>query len=252
MRHWLVELVGEDFDLDLLTKLFVGPTVAVVRLESRYFLQVPAWDTLTDEEAVFQRALAMLPAIHGAASVVLHTYEPVRVRAVQCLHDTGAVTNNVRVLLPSIRSRGMVGTVEAHIDGRPSATTPLNASDWIQLAFEDRDVADALILVLGSPGRWHQLYKAFEAIFRATGQQPSKMEEWGLATARDVTNFQGSANDGARDIFEARHALLEVKVPYDPMTLAEAELWVRNVVAKFIRFRLIQRSARQDRAQPGS
>lgn len=80
---------------------------------------------------------------------------------------------------------------------------------------------------------WFNLWKSYEAI-RDANHGASGLVATGWTTKADVERFRGTANTYAAVGDAARHARLGVAPPPNPMSLEEAEDYVRGMLARWV------------------
>jgi hypothetical protein len=80
---------------------------------------------------------------------------------------------------------------------------------------------------------WFNLWKAFEAIREPNHGAPSLVTK-GWTRATEVGRFRETANSYSAVGDEARHALLGKPPPQNPMTLYEAEEFVRGLLSRWV------------------
>ncbi len=67
MSEWLVQLTGEELELETVTRLFNLPELCIKREGRDYFLHSEDFLTLSNAYDVYKCAQKMLPFINGAA-----------------------------------------------------------------------------------------------------------------------------------------------------------------------------------------
>jgi hypothetical protein len=80
---------------------------------------------------------------------------------------------------------------------------------------------------------WFDLYKAYEAIRDGSGGE-ERLTEKGWAARNQIRRFSGTANSYAAVGDAARHAQPRWRPPKHPMTLAEADEFVRGLLSRWL------------------
>jgi hypothetical protein len=231
---WWLTLVGHDFDLERLARMFPDPPLVVRAAEGKYWLSVPAPSTSTADEAR-AAGLRLAELMNGAASLLELGHQPVKAAADLLLVAPGEPRHYSFLLADGVQVRAEVGVPTLIMGGVPVAPPRSPAPDWVALAQRNDDVNLALRLLHGEAGRWAQLHKIYEVVvFRAAGGQPSKVAKLGWGTEDDCTNFNDTACSFQVLGMAARHTREEKKPPKKPMTLEQAEAFIRNLVCRWI------------------
>jgi len=142
----------------------------------------------------------------------------------------------VNAYLPiSGRSRIAVKATATRANGTEEDTQrPADdAEALVKLAERNTKVADALRFL--NMGGWSNLYKAWEIVSDAAGDYRAVVRN-GWAAKRDQSRFTGTAQSRRALGDEARHASAKKKYegPQNPMTLKEAQDFVRSTIRAWI------------------
>jgi hypothetical protein len=115
--------------------------------------------------------------------------------------------------------------------GTVKATPQPPPSKVEDLADRDDRVADALRFF--ERGDWINLYKAWEVVSDAAGG-PYAVVSNGWADEAERRRFTGTAQSRDELGDEARHASEKYRAPKNPMTLGEAQGFVRSVIRAWV------------------
>ena len=233
--EWLVRLKGHQFDLEELAGHFTSATRNVGKDEDGYYyLRSESLNQMTDSQDVHERALKLIESINGAASYhVGSSYRPVEFDGLTQIDETGQRHNFV-FLSGVIEARShFFGNLTVSRAGEAINVPPARsqAETLADLADQNEKVADALRFY--QRGDWINLYKAWEVVCDAAGDMRQVIKN-GWAAEPDRGRFTGTAQSRAELGDEARHAAEKYKAPENPMTLNEAQDFVRSVIRAWV------------------
>jgi hypothetical protein len=231
---WWLTLVGQDFDLERLARMFPDPPLVVRAAEGKYWLSVPVPSTSTADEAR-AAGLRLSELMNGAASLLELGHQPVKAAADLLLVAPGEPRHYSFLLADGVQVRAEDGVPTLIMGGVPVAPPRSPAPDWVALAQKDKAVSLALRLLHGEAGRWAQLYKVYEVVLKyGANKQPSMAEKKGLATKEECGRFSGTACSPEVLGMKARHGVQTKARPERPMTLPEAEAFVRGMARRWL------------------
>lgn len=236
MTEWLVRLKGHQFDLEELADHFISADRNVKKDQDGYhYLRSSEFKNLTDSEAVRERGSELLRYMNGAMKLLFGpSYQAVEFDTVTRIEEDGQRYHTVgSSIWIGGRSRATIKPTLIRADGTvedvPQATTKLNT--LVALANRSEKVADALRFY--ERGDWVNLYKAWEVVCDAAGGSHAVVNNgWAGELVRN--RFTGTAQSRAELGDEARHASEKYKAPENPMTLDEAQSFMRSVIQAWV------------------
>jgi hypothetical protein len=233
MAKWLVELSGDNCDLEDLYFHFEEPEGLVIKEADQYFLVSRLFENLdsaSEVERVAQQEIVLL-------SLAVRLYEPdfrnVQLGCVVHEDENGKRLRHV--------------AIKAHINFRikdrviicsgsppePQISPPARLFKLIQ---KDDDVAKVTRLLGTEKIRWTDLYSAFEVIESDVG---NRMYEEGWISRNQKKRFTRTVNDPNIIGDEARHGVSKIDEIDNPMDFNEACQSIRNLAQAWIRGKLI-------------
>lgn len=234
MAEWLVEVQGDPADLEELADQFESPRLSVRKEGESYYLRSPAdFDGLSDASDVRTRATELLLLLSGVANLYAGAGETVTPGVVIWQRDDG--TRDQFVLATStIRVRSKVrlwGT---------EATDPTVGESWLSLARQDDNdnVLDALRF-FQEDTTWWSLRKAYEVIERDEFGQQSKVANVLSTPDMEIRRFKEWTNYFVHGARRERPDSDE----FPPLSLAEADSFLRDLLKKWLRWKLDQQNA---------
>lgn len=242
MTDWSVELLGERHVLDALRLAFNSSPLIVSFDEShgRYFLVLPSLSNVTDVNEVRLVAETAVASFAGALFFDGRTLlEPLRVGAVHSVDENGHKQVYVTC------SSGIRLTAAAHVaildsDGNviPELHKDRRLSHLQLLIAKNENIAKVSRLAQEPDfGTWVGLYRVFEVIFQdAVGTQG--LRDW--VSRRSTIRFCRSANHPLVAGDAARHGHSDEEPPPQPMTLLEAQAWLKGLLHCWIEHRLAE------------
>jgi hypothetical protein len=236
MAEWLVRLKGHAFDLEELCDHFMSANLNVKKDDDgHYYLRSSDFDQMSEPDAVSERAQDLIAHMNGAVRLLSGvSYRPVEFDVVTRVDDDGKRHHHMTLSATvEVRSR-MTGTLIVGETGETMDVLrpPSGVDSLVNLADQNEKVADALRFYARSD--WINLYKAWEVVRDAAGGETELIKK-GWATKAQRRRFTGTAQSRAELGDEARHASEKVQPPKNPMSLEEAQAFVRSVVEAWVR-----------------
>jgi hypothetical protein len=235
MTEWLIRLEGHKFDLEDLSDHFTSAARNVKSdTDGYYYLRSSDFNQMSDPDAVRKRALRLIELMNAATK--LHTggsYRPVQLDAVTQIDDSGKRLHHIMLSASSEgRSRMTAKLSVGETGGTVNVPQPPSgAESLVDLADQNEKVADALRFY--ERGNWINLYKAWEVVCDAAGGTHAVVNK-GWADVAERRRFTGTAQSSEELGDEARHASQRCKAPKNPMTLYEAQGFVRSVIQAWV------------------
>lgn len=235
MPEWSVRLKGHEFDLEELSNHFHSPERNVTKDEDgHYYLRSTDLDSMTDDQAVRERALELVELMNRAMKFrVGEGYQPVELDVVTETDEVGNRRQYV-ALTGSLEARSRVSanlTVIREGDSPNVPSPPSEVESMFALAERDARVADALRYF--ERGDWVNLYKAWEIVRDAAGGEHALIENrWSTKKTKNRFTQTAQSREALGD--EARHASERYEAPENPMTLDEARAFVKSVMGEWV------------------
>ena len=204
---WKGWLEGHQFDLEALSDLFSADDPLVAQDASGdYYVESAALQD-SDGKIDANAAQALIRRINGAARAVNSGFRPVSLSG-RYNDSSGAATVVGSAALVMGRMRLQATGVVTDSKGNIVSSSPAapSGSRYLQLANQDRDVADALwVLGQSDPLDWYDIYKVWEIVEHAIGGS-GQVQKLGWTTKADINRLTASANHPGISGDEARHA----------------------------------------------
>ena len=224
---WTVTLKGDAWDLKALTGLGVG----VTEEGHAFVLRSPDLEKLTDAGAVRERAIELVEVLNGLARVELGDYDPVDVGAV-----TGDDGSGMHYLFTgdtvSLRGREGHELVDA-ATGQPIAQAKAfpDLLHRAAIALRIQNVRRALRFFTSTIDPTN-LWKVYEVIRDDVGGKAQIVSN-GWATEDQIERFRSVHSPSAFGD-AARHAVEKQAPPAHPMSLGEAQAFVRSLLQQWL------------------
>jgi hypothetical protein len=231
MAPWFVRLVGHTFDLERLAQVFPAGNLAVGCEEGEFRLRYEPFERITDPAAARAEYTRLVGQINALAFIEWgDDYAPVNVGGLGEVVPGGSV-RRYGSAQSTTRTGGSATGQVIGADGEIVSPRPSSLTVRVALARADADVADALYFLQRRDPTWGELYKALE-IIEADGDGEITARGW--ASNNERTRFTRSANHQATAGHDARHARLRTEPPPNPLTLAEARLFMRRILQAWL------------------
>jgi len=230
MPNWSVQLFGNRFDLEDLSKWFTTTDLQVVKESDGFYLKSDLFETIEEAEHVRTLAQEMLQRLVGAAKLFRTNFMSVELGEVTRQEDDKQRHRYVS-LSASIVVRSKTSSILT-VNGREETPpkVPLPAV-WAAVAKDDKKVLQALRLWANNPDSWDNLYKILEVIESDVG---GAIYCNGWVSKTEVRRFTQTANSAEALGDEARHTKRHVPPPPRPMTIKEAIQLMKALLQKWI------------------
>jgi len=221
---WAVGLTGGEWELGELSHRF-GTTLQILRGVDGWELRCDTFCVATKASMVRELARDVVLLINGIARLHLDNPDPIAVGNISHYREGGG--RDVFVFLDEARVRLRAGTPVVLVNG-VAAPIPSWEPDVLLAAADERALA-VLSFLSGDP-TWHSLYGAYETIEkdrRTDGKRGIK--RWAGVSSNQLDRLTATANAFPVLGVEARHGVIGLRPPADPMGRPDAEALVRHI-----------------------
>lgn len=231
MARWLVKLEGTKFDLEDFPYWFPCGTAFAVSDSEGTYLTGEDFESFRDASAVLQTAEALLDEMYAVVNLLVPNIRRPTIGVVLREDDhgnrTGTVFGSAHMAVRSkLRASGSTA------DEGSSTPKETQAQALLRAAQGNRHLRIALSLLALPHVSWPQLYRALEETEAALGQTVC---EAGICSANARLRFTRSANSGEVAGADARHRVGKFDPPPNPMTLQDAQTFVRACLDSALR-----------------
>lgn len=241
MNIWQVQLEGDVFDIEFLENVLAASPRKVLRDEEGqgYIYESDSFNLCTTSEEVERFAEGELAILSGILKLERNARDVLRYGSVYRRNSSGGRDIFVRIhesllVRSEMNSVTIVVTDSAGnvIDQAPPP--PPRSLVLVQLAAEDAAIAKVLRLLSGPEAMtWVGLYRIREVIDDDVGRQ-HKLKKQGWGSAGDLKRFTHSANSVQVGGDKSRHGKDRQVPPKNPMTLVEAQAYVKYIVQSWL------------------
>jgi len=229
LARWLARLSGERADLEEFPRWFPDGDVYAMEGKAEFFLTGPAFEAISNAEAVLAEAKRRLDEF---AAVISLLWPALRKPIVDTIIREDGGTRHISLFLSaSLSSRAKVTAV---ISGGVAQQGPrrTQAQELLEHATGRPHLREALS-VWGDPMRsWPRLYRILEEIELDLG---NRVDQAGLCSAHERATFRRSAEVPEAAGLDARHASRRFEPPRDPMTFQEATAFIGQILLRVLR-----------------
>jgi hypothetical protein len=226
---WGILLGGEPFDLEDWQEALKRFDPCIIKTDEGLILRSKLFDSATTLSEAHEFGKTLLERLNGALGVSCEAGMVRLEKVVEFLPDGSRrlhVIAEFHITEPSDRVRVILAPHGP--DGNPLPPPPPEPSGpqrWLEIAAEDRLLADALTY-FGRGESWFETYKALECIEKRFGGE-KKFQKLGWAAASEIKRFKHTAN------YYARHAKRKfARPPEEPMELPKARKLVARLIAR--------------------
>ena len=230
MSRWQVQIEGAPSGTDALRFWFPDGNIYAAELEGKSFLVGPGLECLVEASEVYATAKQVLEEFCAAIHLIEPLIDKPRVGVVFEALEDGSKTGYAFVSGTAtfgLRARANL-SVEGLVLEAPRTT---QAQKILEVMRTDRRVKVAAS-VLAMPGAtWPHLYRCLEEVEYILGKKASNA---GLCSDNERERFTRTANSAEVAGDAARHRLAKFDPPEQPMTLAQAQIFLRNTLLQAI------------------
>src|SRR5262245_41613997 len=220
MPRWRMTLNGGPWDL----KTLVGLGVGVSEEGSGVVLRCASLDSLTEPDAVRQRAIELVQVLNGIGKLAADEFASVAIGSVSD-DDSGQTVMDLRGKVTlGIRARAELTGGEP---GQPTVSALRLAA-----AVRDQNAWWALRL-FAAPAIPVNLSRVYEVICDDVGGERQIVIN-GWATRNGIKRFRRTVNSRSVLGAEARHGVETTTPPADPMSVPEMQAFVTGLLEKWL------------------
>jgi hypothetical protein len=226
MARWLVQLEGDQFDLEEFPNWFPDGDVYAIEENGSVYLVGPAFEGLLKASQVYETALQAVDEFSASSTLLWSSLQRPKVgRVFRAINDD---RRQAFVFLSGSVSGRSKGRAILAVDGiKEALQRPTQAQILLSGARMDDNLKFAVSL-WGDPLRtWPRLYRVLEEIERYLGQPVQKA---GFCSDNQRERFTRSANAAKIAGKDARHALDKFIPPKNPMDLKEATAFIGRLL----------------------
>jgi hypothetical protein len=222
---WQIEIIGENNDLEELSKSLNVPQLTLEKAEGKYYLTSSDFAGVNNAEEIMEKSKNILRLVNGSAYLTLGMRRPLETSHIVKTMDDGS-----RQIFMYFSDGIRVGDkFEIVVNGKAVQFREANViPGWVHIAENDKSVTSVLRLYGLGKQDWVNLYRIFEIIKTDSGGEAEIIKE-GWATNSTMNRFTHTANSPSILGDEARHGAEQTAPPKHPMTFDEAKSFVESI-----------------------
>jgi hypothetical protein len=223
----MVQLVGERFDVEEFPRLFrTGDVHAIEEADGSVFLVGDTLEKFTDPRDVHAAADAALSKMFGVASLLVRNLRrPALSDGLQRERADGR--RDITVLVSGVEALIKGGFIGFTIGNSPARSEPTEGERMLTVATQYPALDAALELWGNGTLTWPRLYRILEEVER--GYLGAPVDRTGFCSDAQRGRFTRTANTSAGGV-DSRHAGGRYEPPADPMTVDQAQAFIRSVL----------------------
>lgn len=234
MARWIVELVGERADLELIREELNVPSCRIAMVGDRVRLLSDRFDTCGGAAEVMIEAERLCANMNAVAKLFLGVDDPIKVgdRVIEQLEDGKERRHVLASCRMDIQFRARAKATVLGPDGQEIPPQEPISGRAMKLAMADAEVSR--VLDYFREGTWGALYKVVEAIEHDAGGRP-ELEKKGWVDRDEIRRFKESAENPEAAGRESRHHRYKgQRKPEKPMSKRDATRIVGTLLRKWI------------------
>lgn len=229
MRRWLVELLGEKFDVEEFPHWFPTGDIHAITEGETVFLTGPDFEQCADAEAVRRLADRVVEEQYAIVCLLQAGVKLPQIGRICREREDG--TRNAYVLLAGaghmrMKLRGMLTS------GAGDPPGPTQAQEFLSVARSNRHLLVAVSLLARPSASWPHLYRCLEELEHYLGKT---VFTDGLSSNNQRERFTRSANAAEIAGTDARHRLGKFEPPSNPMSLVDARAYIVGMLQVVLR-----------------
>lgn len=232
MTEWLIRLKGHQVDLEEFSGHFTSDDLNVRKDEDdHYYLRSSRFDQMADPADVREQATDLIAHMSDNVKFCVGGDRRIVELDLVTQADQGGARHHIYITTAPIELRSRVSLAKVSTgDGDDAKDAPQPPSGVVvSLKLADRCPSYAVALHFYGQGDWINLYKAWEVVCDAIGNEHALIKQ-GWVTKKTKDRFAQTAQSRAVLGDEARHASGKYPAPKNPMTLDEATSFVHFVI----------------------
>jgi hypothetical protein len=242
MARWLVQLEGDQFDLEEFPNWFPDGDVYAVEENGSVYLVGPAFEGLLEASQVYEIALQAVDEFSAIITLLWSSLQRPKVGGVFRENNDGRRQAFV-FLSGSVTGRSKARATLA-VDGIKEALQRPTRAQILLSGSRMDDHLRVAVSLWGDPLRtWPRLYRVLEEIERYLGQQVQKA---GFCSDNQRERFTRSANAAEIAGKDARHARGKFAPPKDAMDLKEATAFIGRLLQATLARAAVRQSPTSD------
>lgn len=228
MARWLIQLEGDQMDLDEFPYWFPNGDVYAIEENGTFYLVGPAFEMLSEPDQVHEAALQAVHEFYGIASLLWSSLRRPEVGIVFREDERGKREGSAFLSgSATLRSKAR-GTLTTG-GGAQHRRSPTTARLLLSGSWRDKHIRTALDLWADPLRTWPRLYLVLEVIEKYLGQEVQDVK---FCSRKERERFRRSANSMEIAGKDARHARRMHQPPKYPMRLPEATEFIRGLLLR--------------------
>lgn len=236
----LFQLSGDHFDIEELARLFPTGSATVKKIEEHYYLELPEWASPIGDSEALEAGKVALSRLNGIALLELGNLQPPKIHGITKRDPiTGELVTAICATVHVV-GRGKAHTnlhLVKEVDGElvEVGKSPSFGELVLKMTDTNKYLETALFLYGRVEHDWRGLYMVLDTIktFYRDEEQLLK-QDFVTKYKGDIKNFKRHANNYGALGAEARHGLLDLELPPEKMTLAQARELIRNILGDWV------------------
>jgi len=222
-RKVLVELDGEQIDIDDLTSALNTSEWKIIKDGDRFYLNSILLDGISETDLIVSFATEFLDKLNGAVTVLHSDHIKISIGNLKIINADGKTNHIILCGTGVIRSRSRLrATLTTASDPDPK-TIPTTVETWLTKSLADENITDALHYF--NEVNWYNLYKIYEIIRRDLNQ--NKLDIADFCSQATIKAFAHNAN-------MTRHANKSFEPPKTEMTIKQGHELITNLFQKWL------------------
>jgi hypothetical protein len=242
MARWLVKIDGERADLEEFPDKFPDGELYAVERDGGVYLTGEEFERLNRAEQVREHARGALEEMSAIISLLWPAFRKPSVGNVEREDDQGGKSNWVFPELAVMRSKAGLAKVVIRADGAREDVPaedqrPTDAQCLLGASRATPHLRTAVLLWAFPDRAWWLLYRIVEDIETHLNELgiATSVSEAGYCSGKERARFRHSANSAEASGLGARHAAGKWDPPKDPMSLADATIFVKGLLEQALR-----------------
>jgi hypothetical protein len=236
-NYWEIRIEGHPSDLEYLTMLYTSADLHVLKSNSDSTVRVRStrFDPSAGHEVIRSTAQNITNTLSGIVRLERSLDRPLEIGAIYLIRPDGSAANTV-IQIKGAQVKITAGNVhlQTHSQGQVVPTPIAKEVLFERLAFVDDAVAKALRLRGATDSKsWAGLYRIYEVIRDDVGGE-SRLSKFDPDIPKEANRFTHSANSPQVGGDQSRHGVSNHQPPKKPMSLAEADTFVTNLLRLWV------------------
>lgn len=229
--NWEVEIIGDNSDLEELSKVFTGNDLSIVKKDEYFVLRSKYLDALSDYYEVETQVIELLKSVNACAKLTLNSLKVIELESISSLDENKKRKTFFKdTCVTIVRCKDSICEVSPSNGTIEMCNQAMLVRNWIEVAQKDRSVKKIFTQINYEFDTWIGLYNVLEILQQAQFEPVGKNGIY-REMVNDITQ---KANSYEAILEKSRHPGKSVPPPKNEIEILEAKSFVKMVLFQWL------------------